>query len=41
MEPQTVVVPLEKLDPVAPLVQKDEDRTGENVFTKLVTNDGQ
>ena len=41
VKPQAVAIPLEQFDPVATLVQKDENRSGEYVFIELVTDDGE
>lgn len=39
MKPETVEIPFEQLDPVAPLVQEDEDTPGKHVLIKLVADD--
>ena len=39
MQPQSVLVPDEQLDPVAALVQEDEEVTTEDVRAELVAHD--
>ena len=41
MKPKAVDIPLEQLDSVASLVQKDEDAALEHVFVEFVTDNGE
>ncbi len=40
MQPGTVSVPLEQFSAIAPLVQENEQASGEDVFAKLVADNG-